>query len=127
MENTPNLEQDLQRSDYLLEKIRTRNDYAQNLYAALCNMRWQRLEVLPILKEEYWSCSWRAAGGMVARLRNHNEDYMDYYCSGIQDFSSDEADPRFNDGGYVAEGIVTEEIQNDLKDLGWVSSPWPND
>lgn len=124
MENKPNLEQDLQRSDYLLEKIRSSDSYAQNLYAALCNMRWQKLEVLPILKEEYWSCSWRAAGGIVSRLRNYNGDYMDYYCSGIQDFSRDEADPKFNGGGYVAEGIVTEEIQNDLKGLGWISSPY---
>ena len=120
------LEQDLWRSDEFLDKIRTRDEYAQNVYAALCNMRWQPLDVFPILKDEYWSCSWRAAGGLVARFRNTG-DYLDWYCSGIQDFSSDEADPRFVGGGYVAEGAVTDEVLEDFKILGWAPSPWPKD
>ena len=120
------LEEDLWRSDLFLNKIRTRDDYAQNVYAALCNMRWQPLDVIPILKDEYWSCSWRAAGGLVARLRKTG-DYMDWYCSGIQDFSADHADPRFNGGGFVAEGEVTDEIREDFATLGWAPSEWPKD
>ena len=120
------LGQDLWRSDEFLDKIRTRDEYAQNVYAALCNMRWQPLDVIPILKDEYWSCSWRAAGGLVAGFRNTG-DYLDWYCSGIQDFSSDEADPRFVGGGYVAEGAVTDEVLEDFKILGWAPSPWPKD
>jgi hypothetical protein len=120
------LEQDLWRSDEFLNKIRTRDEYAQNVYAAFCNMRWQPLDVIPILKDEYWSCSWRAAGGLVARFRNTG-DYLDWYCSGIQDFSSDEADPRFNGGGYVKEGAVTDEVLEDFKTLGWTPNPWPKD
>ena len=121
------LEHDLWNSPEFLEKIRTRKDYAQNLYAALCNMRWQPLDVIPILKDEYWSCSWRSAGGMVADFRRSvtKEDYMDWYCSGIQDYSSDHADPGFSGGGYVPEGIVTDEIRNDFATLGWVPSAWP--
>lgn len=120
------LEQDLWRSDEILHKIRTRKDYAQNVYAAMCNMRWQPLDVVSILKDEFWSCSWRAAGGIVARL-NKEGDYMDWYCSGIQDFSGDHADPRFNGGGYVEEGQITDEILADFKELGWAPSPWTKD
>ena len=120
------LEEDLWQSKEFLNKIRTRDDYAQNVYAALCNMRWQPAEVFPVLKDEYWSCSWRSAGGLVARLRKDG-DYMDWYCSGIQDFSSDEADPNFVGGKFVPEGIVTDEIREDFACLGWHPSPWPND
>jgi len=120
------LEQDLWRSDEILIKIRSRDDYAQNVYAALCNMRWQPVEVMPILTDEYWSCSWRSAGGLVARLRQSG-DYMDWYCSGIQDFSGAHGDPRFNGGGYVEEGVVADEIREDFATLGWHPSPWPKD
>lgn len=119
------LEDDLRTSAVIREKIKD-NRYAQNVYAALCNMRWQPAEVLPILKDEWWSCSWRSAGGLVANLRN-NGDYMDWYCSGIQDYGTDEADPRFNGGGYVPEGVVTDEIRADFAALGWHPSPWPKD
>ena len=121
------LEEDIWQSKEILNKIKTRKDYAQNVYAALCNMRWQPLDVMPILKDEYWSCSWRSAGGMVADFRKTvaTEDYMDWYCSGIQDYSSDHADPRFNGGDYVEEGTVTDEIREDFARLGWAPSAWP--
>ncbi len=129
----PDLVEDIYRSDEILTKIRSNDCYAQNLYAAFCNMRWQKLEVLPILKEEYWTASWRSAGGIVAEFRNKGEDYMDYYCSGMGGFSAfddeteEEAKERFSKTGYVPEGKVTEEIQNDLNKLGWVPVPWPED
>ena len=65
-----NLVDELGECAWFLEKIRTRKDYAQNVYAALCNMRWQPAEVIPILKDEYWTCSWRSAGGIVADFEN---------------------------------------------------------
>jgi hypothetical protein len=40
-------------------------------------------------------------------------DYMDWYCSGIRDADIVAAQ------GYVGEGEVTEEIREDLKQLGW--------
>lgn len=121
------LYEDLRACPWFIEKIKDRR-YAQNVYAALCNMRWQPAEVWPMLKDEYWSCSWRSAGGIVAELRvDSNEDYMDYYCSGIQDFSGDQADPNFTTGGHVAEGEVTDEIRADFAQLGWHPSPWPED
>ena len=123
------LVEDSWQSKEILNKIKTRRDYAQNVYAAMCNMRWQPLDVMPILKDEYWTCSWRSAGGIVADFRKSVsvEDYMDWYCSGIQDYSGDEADPRFVVGGYVPEGVVTDEILEDFATLGWSPSPWPKD
>jgi hypothetical protein len=121
-----NLEQDLWQCNEFLEKIRTRRDYAQNVYAALCNMRWQPAEVWPMLKDEYWSCSWRSAGGLVAKFIGSG-DYMDWYCSGIQDYSGDEADSRFVTGRYVEEGTVTDEVRADFAKLGWHPSPWAKD
>ena len=111
------LEQELWRSDEFLYKIRTRDDYAQNVYAALCNMRWQPVEIFPILKDEYWSCSWRSAGELVSRLQGRG-DYMDWYCSGI-------GHDGMLEEGQVPEGTVTDEIRADFAKLGWHPSEWP--
>ena len=100
--------------------------YAQNVYAALCNMRWQPAEVWPVLSEEYWTCSWRSAGGFVADLRGRSdEDYISWYCSGIGSGlgNGDEDGSK----GYVPEGEVTDEIRADFARLGWHPSPWPDD
>lgn len=116
------LEQDLWQSTEFLHKIRTNPTYAQNVYAALCNMRWQPAEVIPILTDEYWSCSWRSAGGLVARFTGSG-DYMDWYCSGLGDgLGNGDADGT---RGYVPEGEVTDEIREDFARLGWYPSPWP--
>jgi hypothetical protein len=118
------LYEDFKANPVLMEKIQDKQ-YAQNVYAALCNMRWQPKEVLPILKDEYWSCSWRSSGGIVADLRGSGEDYMDFYCSGIGDgLGNGDADRT---RGYVSEGTVTEEICEDFAALGWTPSPWPKE
>lgn len=125
-----NLEADLRSTDWILEKARFRQDYAQNLYAALCNNEFQRNEVMPILKNEQWSCSWRYAGGIVADMRQQG-DYMDWYCSGIRDteppteeewaeMSQDKQDSwSAIYSHYVSESVVTDEIKQDLARLGW--------
>lgn len=116
---------DMEAADWFVAKVRNPNRrYAQNLYAALCNMRWQPIEVFPILADEFWSCTWRSAGGIVADLRASDEDYMDYYCSGIGGGFSPEDEIK---AGYVSEGQVTEEIREDLLKLGWQPSEWPDD
>ena len=113
---TYDLEEELQNNPAIIEKCRNDKVYAQNLYAALCNMRWQKIEVIPILKEDLWSCTWRYAGGLVAGLRNQNEDYLNWYCSGI---GADE-----HCSGYVEESVVTDEIREDLQSLGWIPVEW---
>ena len=121
------LERDFRNSPELMQKIQ-KEYYAQNLYAAMCNMRWQKIEVIPILKDEYWSASWRGAGGIVADLRNCGEDYIDWYCSGMGGvaFSYDNDEDWMAEKRYVPEGTVTEEIEYDLRQIGWQPSPWPD-
>jgi hypothetical protein len=117
-----NLEWDLVTTDWILEKCRSSEAYAQNLYAAMCNNGFIKLAVIPILKNEEWSCSWRYAGGIVADMRQEG-DYIDWYCSGIRNPDGTEQDK------YVGEGCITDEIRNDLQRLGWAVAPggdWEN-
>jgi len=118
------LYEDLIATPWIVEKVQARKDYAQHVYAALCNMRWQPADVLPILKDEYWTCSWRSAGGLVANVLGKG-DYMDWYCSGIGDgLGNGDADRT---RGYVPEGTVTDEIREDFATMGWTPSEWPKE
>ena len=126
-----NMEYDLVTTDWILEKVRASDAYAQNLYAAICNNDFQKLAVIPILTNKTWSASWRSAGGIIADMRQEG-DYIDWYCSGIggqvSDYTSKENDePWRTRTGYVQESVVTEEIENDLKRLGWIVVDQNND
>jgi hypothetical protein len=104
------------------DKILKRKTYAQNLYAAMCNMQWQRAEMWPILKgDQIWSVSWRTSGGIVADVRKNNEDYMTWYCSGMRGI---DYDTNYAEDGFVSEGTVTEEIAADMLELGWIPLPF---
>jgi hypothetical protein len=111
-----NLEYDLRTTEWILEKVRASESYAQNLYAAMCNRSFVRNDVWPILKNERWSASWRSAGGIIADMQEKG-DYIDWYCSGIGN-SEDGYGLKGNkpeQGAYVPEGVVTEEINSDLR------------
>jgi hypothetical protein len=126
-----NLEYDLLTTDWILEKVRANEYYAQNLYAAMCNNQFQRNDVWPILSEQKWSCSWRHAGGVIADMLGKG-DYIDWYCSGINGDQDEmtqsewenltpEQQTRYKDSLlFVRESVVTEEIENDLFELGWL-------
>jgi len=125
------LEQDLWRSDEILIKIRSRDDYAQNVYAAFCNMRWCPRETFPALrqdaKKDLWSCSWRSAGGLVADWQGKGGDYMDWYCSGmggVATYDLEEGEEYMTKMKYVPEGTITEEVERDFNRLGWFPVPW---
>lgn len=109
-----NLADDICGDPLIVAKLKD-EQYASNLYSSLCNIVWKK--GIPPPSEELvayilrhgeinntWSCSWRYAGGLVARIRstNHNveETYIDWYCDGM-------------------EGIVFPEIKIDLERLGW--------
>lgn len=123
-----NMEWDLRNTDWILEKVRTNQVYAQNLYAAMCNNEFQRIDVFPILANQTWSCSWRYAGGIIADMQGKG-DYIDWYCSGIRDTKiSNEEFAGMNEEqqayyqlskNYVSESVVTNEVAEDLKTLGW--------
>ena len=132
------MEWDLVTTDWILEKARGDNVYAQHLYAAMCNNDFQKLDTMPILKNETWGCSWRYAGGIVADMLQKG-DYIDWYCSGIKNGHPEDVDfATMNEeqiachkeaDAYVGEGCITEEIRIDLQRLGWVPVPggdWEN-
>jgi hypothetical protein len=125
-----NMEYDLRSTEWILDKVRGDDIYAQNLYAAMCNNEFVKREMWPILKDQRWSCSWRHAGGIIADMKQEG-DYIDWYCSGIRN------EPSMCEGewaemtieqqahykkmsAYVPESVVTDEIENDLFKLGWL-------
>jgi hypothetical protein len=132
-----NLEYDLRTTDWIIEKCK-KDSYAQNLYAAICNNDFakftqtgDRIETYRNLREEYWSASWRSAGGIIADVRGEG-DYIDWYCSGIgglnQEYDAKETNEQWQARtGYVPESVITDEIRADLAKLGWVVIPTKDD
>lgn len=114
-----NMEYDLRSTKWICDKVRASATYAQNLYAAMCNQDWQRIDVMPILQDQRWSCSWRYAGGIIADMREAG-DYIDWYCSGIGSAEEGFGLGHTSGEGYVPEGQVTNEIEADLQQLGWM-------
>lgn len=129
------LVEDIRNSPEIMAKIRAEDRrYAQNLYAAWCNMQWCPKEIWPTLRQDpdkdLWTASWRAAGRIVADLRNEGEDYMDYYCSGmggVATYDLKEGEEYMAKTGYVSEGVVSDEIANDLDKLGWFPVPYKDE
>jgi hypothetical protein len=123
-----NMEYDMRTCDWMLEKVRSSDTYSQNLYSAMCNNDFIKLEVIPILRQDpekdYWGASWRSAGGIVANMRQEG-DYIDWYCSGIRGgpLGGAEDENDWDTKKYVPEGCITDEIQNDLQRLGWAVAP----
>ena len=97
------LESDLRASQWIVEKVKLDETFAQHLYAALCNNEFIKNNIWSLLSDRRWSCSWRYAGGIIADIRNQGS-YMDWYCSG-------------------SEGLVTDEIKEELFKLGWIVIP----
>ncbi len=87
----------------LFDQINGDYDFAQEVYAALCNMRWRKRND----PTQIYSCSWRYAGGLIAEMRGMTDfmDYCEFYCSGN-------------------EGHVSERVKIELGKLGWEPLPW---
>ncbi len=125
-----NLEYDLRSTDWIIQKVKQSNVYAQHLYASMCNREFTKNELWPLLTEKKWSCSWRHAGGIVADMREEG-DYIDWYCSGIRgdsditdeeyySLTKDQQEAYHEMKEFVSESVVTDEIREDLLKLGWV-------
>jgi len=112
----PDMQADITNS-FVHEKVKSNAVYAQNLYAAMCNMQWQKGELWPILANELWTVSWRVSGGIIAELREQGGDYLDWYCSGMCGDAT----------GHVWEGVITTEIEADLSVLGWYPVPYDSE
>lgn len=97
----------------LLKKFSDCN-FSQNFYASLCNNVWLNTKT----NQEY-SFSWRGAAKLVSGIRKVyfdylNENYLDYYCTGLE-INRETSNPKF-----VEEGIVTPEISECMESLNLV-------
>lgn len=107
-----NLELDVRRNQDLITKIRKQEIYAQNFYAALCNNDFAPKDMWAILSNLNWNCTWSYAANMIAEIRE-DDSYIDWYCSGTGFKGTDFV-------GFVEESFVTEEVNYDLNNLGWM-------
>jgi hypothetical protein len=107
-----NLERDIRSTNWIISKVRDQEIYAQNLYAALCNNEYVPQDVWGILKNIHWDCTWRYAASLVAEIRE-DDSYIDWYCSGTGFQGTDFT-------GFVEESYVTEEVEYDFNQIGWL-------
>jgi hypothetical protein len=125
-----NMEYDLRSTQWIIDKTKADDVYAQHLYASMCNNDFTKNDVWPILTEKKWSCSWRHAGGIVADMQEKG-DYIDWYCSGIRDtkildddeyqaLTKEQQEYYIQCKKFVPESVVTDEIREDLLKLGWI-------
>jgi hypothetical protein len=96
------LSQAMSDAPWFRDKIRNSDEYARDVYRALCNNIFYELADT----SNRWSCSWRSAGSLVAHIRGSG-DYMDWYLS-------------------EDEGTISPEVALDLCVLGWSKVPMMN-
>jgi hypothetical protein len=132
-----NMEYDLRSTQWIIDKTKNDDVYAQHLYASMCNNDFTKNDVWPILTEKKWSCSWRHAGGIIADMQEKG-DYIDWYCSGIRDskildddefqaLTKEQQEWYIQGKKFVPESCVTDEIRQDLLKLGWIVIDDTND
>ena len=125
-----NMEYDLRSTQWIIDKVKNDEVYAQHLYASMCNNDFTKNDVWPILTDKRWSCSWRHAGGIIADMQGKG-DYIDWYCSGIRDakildddefraLTKEQQESYIQGKKFVPESCVTDEIRQDLLKLGWI-------
>lgn len=107
-----NLERDIRTTDWIVHRIRHEDIYAQNWYAALCNNDFVPKDVWGVLTNITWNCTWRYAADLISDIRE-DESYQDWYASGTGFRGVDFC-------GFVEESFVTEEIEHDINNIGWL-------
>ena len=79
--------------------------------------------------KKYWGVSWRYAGGIVANMCEIG-DYIDWYCSGMiskerinqvkwDSMSYEQQVRALQNQKFVSEGVISEQVLEDLNVLGW--------
>jgi hypothetical protein len=111
------LYEEMSRDRIVIDYLKDRS-IATDFYGAMCNVDWYPkrppvpedeliIQRLRGERDEYWSCSWRTAGGYIAEIRNMNhgtkEDYMDYYCAGNEGQVTDLVRECFDRMGWIPE------------------------
>lgn len=111
---------DMMRSERMLELIHD-DTFAEELYGALCNIRWVKLPNDPQERTQFmlafdphelrygvdcFGCTFRGAGEFVAALRNQSKDkhdsvYLDWYMGANR-------------------GIVSDRVAAELLKIGWI-------
>lgn len=100
------LEQELCRNATVIKQLAEDRAFALEVYRALCNNKFIDMQDADADDtKDYWSCTWRYAGGIVASLRAAHdpsivEDYLDWYCSG-------------------GEGDVSDRVRDTFLSMGW--------
>jgi hypothetical protein len=107
-----NLERDIKSADWVVDKIRQKEIYAQNLYAALCNNDFAPKDSWCILKNIKWNCTWTYAANIISEIRQ-DDNYSNWYGSGTGFRGVDFA-------GFVEESYVTDEVASDIDQIGWL-------
>ena len=103
----PLIVEELNHAKVIIYKAQNSREYADDLYCSLCNNIWTK---------NGFEChlSWREAASEVAKLRNKGEYYLEFYPH---------MSPRTVEvnGSTVplGEGYISEEICNDLLEIGW--------
>lgn len=100
------LEDEMRHTPTLVKRLAEDREFALEVYQALCNNKFIDIQDGDAgTTKDYWSCSWRYAGGLVADLRavhdvSIGEWYLDWYCSG-------------------GEGNVSERVRDTFLAMGW--------
>jgi len=93
------LEASLRCDKYIMAAIIDRG-FAEELYAALTNIKWFRAGEDTKDEGAAHCMTFRYAAGLIAEMRSAGENYMDFYCCS-------------------QEGVVSERIQGELNRIGW--------
>lgn len=103
MQKIYNMEDDIKQCEWICAKIKESKQYAESLYATLCNRKFVNLDVFAILSDQSWSISWRGAAQMIADIAGSN-NYRDYYNVPY---------------GSAFNIIKHHQASHDLRKLGW--------
>ena len=102
---------------YLGERMKTDQELCVRVWSSLANVDWYYIKNIPENCHEV-SYSFRAAGGLIARVRRQG-DYMDWYCCGPYAEVDDEFRRIMRKEGFIYSsdsGICDE--PGCLKDIG---------